>query len=54
MLNVPVKSSSLADVKLKTKYLNLLKDYVVKGGFPETVNTDIDSRNYLSTLFECI
>ena len=34
--------------------LNYLNEYITTGGFPEVVTKDIDSRSYLTTLFEGI
>lgn len=38
----------------KSKFLNLLKQYLINGGYPEVTIKDLDPRGYLDTLFDSL
>lgn len=38
----------------KSKFLNLLEQYLVNGGYPEVTTKDLDPRGYLDTLFDSL
>lgn len=52
--NFELKNLQYITPEYKGRILNLLKEYLLTGGYPEVVTKDIDFKNYLETLLEAI
>jgi len=52
--NFEFNKENINEPEKKALLLSLLDDYIINGGFPETVLNKIDIRNYLSTLFDAV
>ena len=52
--NFELSHNSINEPEKKALLISYLDDYIINGGFPETVLNKIDTRNYLSTLFDAV